>query len=918
MPTMLRTPGERKDSLVGLAFAPLIAAEVLRTTPEFVDRQVDFLLYDGVAPPLDGQGATPLFSSMGGQPFVRPLAERTLVVDRAVVVGGRELTLRIASTRDLEAGSTGAIPLAVAAGGALLSLLLAMVTWLLMVGRQRALDLARSMTADLARMAKVVQRTSNAVFGTDLERRITWVNEGFTRITGYTAQEAIGRRPSELLGSVRPIRARPGRCRTPTRHGQGEAVEILNRRKDGTAFWALTESQPSLDLEGRLTGFLEIALDITHRKAAEDRLKANQALLDQAERIAELGAWVFDLRSGAFTASAELQRMFGVANTAAAPAIESFLTRFDPHSREVIASAAREAIREGKAWDLELPVFLDGRQAWIRSVGQVEREGERSLRLLGAVQDITQRHALRDAMRLQNEGLQAMADNLPCGLAVFDSDRRLVIHNQLLRELLDLPQDLMSRPDVTVEDLRRFNAARGEYEAPGAAAAAARLLQLRETGQTLRYERTRPNGTHLEVLGATMPGGGFITVLVDATDRKRTQTALAANEQLMRVVTDNIPARVAYWNRDLTLRFANRHFFEHFGVERTQAYGRDGGRPDGRGRARPRWSNGWLPVLAGQPLVFERVENGRTQQVHYVPDLDGASVPGFFVLVLDVTELRDARDAAVRAAQAKSDFLATMSHEMRTPLNGILSLLRLLMQESLQGSTRALRGPRPCERAIAARPDQRLARPVQDRGRPAGDRTHRRGPAGPAGRDRHPVQPSGVGEGAGVRPGGGAERAAARAHRRPALAPGAAQPAGQCGQVHRARPDRSARARPGRRHQPRGRVPGARHRDRDRRGDTRSTLCPLHAGRWFHRPALRRNGPRARHLARPGAVHGRRDRGAQRPRPGLGVRVAIADAARARGGHRRAVEHGPCARGCGTRRDGARRRGQRDQPVRGP
>lgn len=559
-PRLLRTAAERRTSLLGLVYAPIVADEVLGTAAQAIEFQVAFHLYDGAAPSRGDPGA-PLFSSRDtGRQGLARRSEAAVVDDRGLVVGGRALTIRVSSTLELERAYSGHVPWRVGAVGLLLSLLMASTTWLLMVGRQRAEKLATAMTADLDRMAQVVRRTSNAVFGMDPALRITWINEGFTRVTGYRAEEAVGRTPSELLGNEMADPAAVKLLQDAAAGGRSTRVEILNRRKDGRPYWALTEIQPTFDKDGVLTGLLEIGLDITVRKNAEAQLQASRALLDQAGHIARLGGWELDLASGKLAASEQLRRLFEL-DPGADLTVDEFLGFFEPSTRELIEAATREAVTTGQPWDLQLPVQLAGRPGWIRTVGRVEQQGARSMRLVGTVQDVTERRQLEEEVRRQNARLQA-------------------------------------------------------------------------------------------------------------------------SEQLMRVVTDNIPGRVAYWDTAGICRFGNRHFLEHCGRSWDDAIGRSSLELLGAARVQA-WQEAVSRVLAGEAVQFERQEGDRTQLVHYLPDRRDGMVLGFFVLVLDVTELRQARDAALAATRTKSEFLATMSHEMRTPLHGVLSLLRFLSAEPL-------------------------------------------------------------------------------------------------------------------------------------------------------------------------------------------------------------------------------------------
>jgi PAS domain S-box-containing protein len=268
------TAQQRQSMLIGLLYVPIVAAEIMKGVTDVAEGVLDIELFEGGAARPDGLLFDSRRNAAAGQAAPDAGAPggafRSL---RTFVVGGRTLALQARSTPAFEASVDQSSVIVAAVGGVMASFIMALAVWLLAVGRVRAQRRAQRMTADLTRLARVAQHTSNSVAITDAQMRINWVNEGFTRITGYTLEEATGRTPGELLGSGKADPATIKQLMDALQAGQTCRVEILNRAKDGHEYWVDTEVQPTHDEHGVVTGFMEVGSDITAQKRTQMQLE---------------------------------------------------------------------------------------------------------------------------------------------------------------------------------------------------------------------------------------------------------------------------------------------------------------------------------------------------------------------------------------------------------------------------------------------------------------------------------------------------------------------------------------------------------------------------------------------------------------------------------------------------------------------
>ncbi len=149
------------------------------------------------------------------------------------------------------------------------------------------------------KLALVATSTNNSVILTDAAGRIEWSNAGFTRVTGYTQAEALGRTSGSLLQGPETDPISVQRFREGLQTQRAFTAEVQNYTKDRRRYWASVEIQPVFDEAGRLVNYMGISTDITRLKQAAveiGRAKERAEAANQA-KSAFLGNISHELRT---------------------------------------------------------------------------------------------------------------------------------------------------------------------------------------------------------------------------------------------------------------------------------------------------------------------------------------------------------------------------------------------------------------------------------------------------------------------------------------------------------------------------------------------------------------------------------------------------------------------------------------------
>ena len=157
-------------------------------------------------------------------------------------------------------------------------------------GLKAVMDRLDAQESEIRRLSLVAHKTQDCVIITDPKGVIEWTNEGFTRLTEYTLEEAVGERPSFLRKWPEADREALSRMSEAIEQGDRFTLETVNYTKSGEKCWIAVDAEPIRDERGEVVNFIAIESDITEKKESERALveahSRLQEILDAATEVA--------------------------------------------------------------------------------------------------------------------------------------------------------------------------------------------------------------------------------------------------------------------------------------------------------------------------------------------------------------------------------------------------------------------------------------------------------------------------------------------------------------------------------------------------------------------------------------------------------------------------------------------------------
>jgi len=451
------------------------------------------------------------------------------------------------------------------------------------------------------------------------------------------------------------------------------------------------------------------------KRANEEAATAHQRLIDAIESISDAFA-LFDADKHLVLFNKHFREIWALCGVD--------IQRGTTLARCLELAVEHKLIVETQVGNEEANIYrlCDGR--WLQMNSRTTGDGG----LVALYTDITELKASEAAQREQaleqkSRLLKSTVDNLSQGVVLINAEGRVEIWNDLLLSLTGVKREQMKDTPL----FARLMA--------GLEVGLLTPLTVDDSGEPL-LETTQElsDGRVIEIRTHALPSGGYVNTYTDITEHSRYAETLRESERWIRLITDHVPALIAYVGEDLRYQFTNKVYDDWYGWPRGSLLGETIGRVHGDAqfeRLKPYAER----ALAGESVTFEIEEanaagENRYLLKAYVPNMGSQGRPvGFFVMIRDITErrrtamalqqayqnleqrvrertseltdlnqqlrqeigerkaielrLREAKQEAEQANLSKTKFLAAVSHDLLQPLNAARLFTGALLEQPM-------------------------------------------------------------------------------------------------------------------------------------------------------------------------------------------------------------------------------------------
>ncbi|MDA8098427.1 MAG: PAS domain S-box protein [Nitrospiraceae bacterium] len=417
----------------------------------------------------------------------------------------------------------------------------------------------------------LVETSQDLIWQCDLEGRYTYLNPAWQPVFGYAVEEMLGKRFSDFQTPERAERDRREFTRL-LQSGSVRRFETVHLGRDGRKIHLMFNAKYWRDASGKIAGTRGTAYDITEQKRIENEIRDQEFWTRESQRVAHLGSYVLDIKSGRWTSSEILDAIFGI-DGSYDRTIDGWGRLIHPDDRGRMLQHFADVVAENKSFNAEYRIIRkrDGIERWVSGLGElVISESGTAIRMFGTIQDITEHKLSEQALQSSERRLKQLLESVTSYIytVVVEQGRAVsTFHGPGCSAVTGYTtEDYAADPNLwyrmVYDDDRSqvldqaATALRGEQPAP------------------LEHRLLHKNGSIIWIRSTIVPRrnerGQLVSydgLIVDITERKR-------SEEFVRNILESVDEGFIVVDRDYRIITANRAFGALTGVPAPETIGR--------------------------------------------------------------------------------------------------------------------------------------------------------------------------------------------------------------------------------------------------------------------------------------------------------------------------------------------------------
>jgi len=309
---------------------------------------------------------------------------------------------------------------------------------------EKTLDELALLEEERLKLERAIEQSHSSIMITDTRGNIEYINSAFTYKSGYSEKEikqknlgyfmsgnVSGGGYDELLSTIL--------------EGNDWSGEAETTDKYGDKFWESISVTPVRNANGDITHIIMFKEDITYRKLTDEALRNSEASLAEAQHLAHVGSWNWNINDNSVHWTDEMYHIYGALDKLGSADYDLYINRIHPDDKKYVESTTEYYLANNNEFDFEFRLLLpDGIEKHIYARGHVHRDEDgKPIRMVGTNQDITERKKTELEMQIARMHLEDAIESLNAGFVMYDKDDHLIICNNTYKKMYPVIADLL-------------------------------------------------------------------------------------------------------------------------------------------------------------------------------------------------------------------------------------------------------------------------------------------------------------------------------------------------------------------------------------------------------------------------------------------------------------------------------------------